>query len=62
MSKQEADFNRPEYTKMKVVTDYRAWRYEHESFLRYQEYGQYTFMLELLLELVFEFEYYFVRG
>jgi len=29
---QEVDFSRPEYTKMNVVTDYRAWRYEHERF------------------------------
>jgi len=30
--------------------------------VNYKEYGHDVFMLELLLELVFEFEYYFVRG
>jgi len=28
----EVDFNWHEYTKMNVVTNYRAWRYEHERF------------------------------
>jgi len=30
--------------------------------IKYKEYGHDVFMLKLLLQLVFEFEYAFVRG
>jgi len=30
--------------------------------IKYKEYGHYAFMLEPLLDLMFEFEYDFVRG